>query len=217
MGLTLVSSGALHRTYGQLGYIGVVFMARPLAPERKDEVLELVIAYLAENGLANLTVRKVAMAIDASTNVIFYQFGSKEKLIEAALSRARKANRQMLEDLRAEKPAATMADAFREIWTWWMRDPPRLAYSRLNMEAMMTDSALSHDARAELLEYWIEYFSSWLVSDGHSPSKARLLATMALSLQSGLTIDLISTGDRSRLDATVLEFSRILEPPTTRP
>lgn len=188
-------------------------MARPPAPERKGEVLELVIAYLAEHGLPNLTVRKIATAIGTSTSVIFYQFGSKEKLLDAALARARNANQQMLDRMREEDPSTTVATAFRELWSWWMRDPSRLAYSRLNMEAMMTDSDLSDEARAELLEYWIDYFGKWLIRDGHKPEVARRLATMILALQSGLTIDLISTRDQVRLDETVIAFSKILEPP----
>lgn len=190
-------------------------MARPPAPERKDEVLELVIAHIAEHGLPNLTVRKIAAAIGTSTNVIFYQFGSKEKLLDAALKRARDANLQMLEELRSERPSATFADAFREIWSWWMQDPSRLAYSRLNMEAMMTDGDLAPEARAELLEHWIDYFSKWLVTDGHDRSRARSLSTMALAVQSGLTIDLISTRDQDRLNETAIEFSRFLELPAS--
>ncbi len=186
-------------------------MARPPAPERREEVLELVIAYLAEHGLPNVTVRKVATAIGTSTNVIFYQFGSKEKMLDAALDRARRANHEVFEGLRERDAAATLADAFREIWEWWMNDPSRIAYSRLNMEAMTTGTDLSPEVRAELLEYWLEYYTDWLVSDGHSNARARVLATMALAMQSGLSIDLISTGDRSRLDETVAEFSRMLE------
>lgn len=186
-------------------------MARPPAPERREEVLELVIAYLADHGLPNVTVRKVASAIGTSTNVIFYQFGSKEKMLDAALDRARRANREVFENLRKRNPSATLADAFREIWEWWMKDPSRIAYSRLNMEAMTTGTDLSPEVRAELLEHWLEYYTDWLASDGHSVARARILATMALAMQSGLSIDLISTGDRSRLDATVTEFSRMLE------
>lgn len=188
-------------------------MARPPAPERRDEILELAIAYLAQNGLANLTMRNLATALGATTSVIFYQFGSKEKLVEAALTRAREANLAMLEDLRSTDANATVAQAFVAIWDWWMREPPRLAYSRLNMEAMMTDAALSDESREELLSYWIDYFSHWLVEDGHSPADARTLSTLLLAAQTGLTVDLISTGDRERLRTSVTHFSRLLEAP----
>ena len=189
-------------------------MGRPPAPQRREEILELAIAYLARNGLANLTMRGLATAINATTSVIFYQFGSKEKLVEAALARARSANLAMLEHLRSSDPDATVAQAFVEIWDWWMREPPRLAYSRLNMEAMMTDAALSDETRAELLSYWIDYFTRWLVQDGHPPADARTLSTLLLATQTGLTVDLISTGEHERLRTAVLRFSRFLEAPT---
>ena len=188
-------------------------MGRPPAPERRDEILELAIAYLAQNGLANLTMRSLATAINATTSVIFYQFGSKDKLIEAALVRARTANLAMLEDLRSSDPHASVAQAFVEIWDWWMREPPRLAYSRLNMEAMMTDAALSDETRAELLSYWVDYFSRWLVQDGHAPADARTLSTLLLATQTGLTVDLISTRDHERLRTSVVHFSRFLRAP----
>src|SRR5690554_1931768 len=84
-------------------------MARPPTPERRGEILEMAIAYLAQNGLANLTMRSLASSINATTSVISYQFGSKEKLIEAALARARTANLAMLEDLRSTDPNTTVA------------------------------------------------------------------------------------------------------------
>lgn len=188
-------------------------MARPATPERREEVLDEVVAYLARHGLAGFSTRKLADALGFSTNVIFYQFTSREGLILAALARARTENLRMLTDLRERAPSTTVSQAFVAIWAWWMGDPVRLAYSRLNMEAMMEETSIDPAKRRELLEYWSVYFSDWLVRDGHDRRTARELVTLMLAAQSGLTIDLISTGDRERLDAAVVRFATLLEVP----
>ncbi|GAA1759820.1 TetR/AcrR family transcriptional regulator [Agromyces humatus] len=184
-------------------------MPRPFAPERREEVLDQAVAFLAENGLANFSTRKLATAIGASTNVIFYQFGSKENLIAAALERARSENLRVLEGFRTATPDASVADAFEGIWVWWMEEPSRLTYSRLNMEAMTTGVG-DDAARTDLIDYWVDYFGGWLVRDGHSEARAPQLATLLLATLSGLTIDLIATGDRARLDASVADFAAYL-------
>ena len=185
-------------------------MPRPFAPERREQVLDQAIAFLAENGLANLSSRRLAAAIGTSTNVIFYQFGSKEGLLQACLSRARNENLKMLDAFRADNPHGSAARGFEAIWDWWTEEPSRIAYSRLNMEAMMTSAIGTEAARAELLEFWVQYFVEWLEQDGHPSSEARALSSLLLAVLSGLTIDLLSTRDTARIEASVRSFAQML-------
>lgn len=187
-------------------------MARPIDPKRKEEVLERAVFFLAEHGLAGLNLRKLAADLGVSTNVISYQFGSKEGLIQAALDRARAANSETLATLRAENPDITTADTLRGIWKWWRERPERFAYPRLSIEAMMAADDLSGGKRLEVGEFWNEYATGWLVKEGRSPAEAEELASAMNGLLTGLVIDMISTGDLERIDRTLERFASLIEP-----
>lgn len=193
-------------------------MARPVNPERKDEVLEGVVAFIAECGLPGFSMRKLADALGVSTSVLSYQFGSKEGVVEAALVRARAASTEMLEHLRADEPGITVAEATRRVWAWWSERPERFAYPRLNMEAMMTSdpASLEQSRRPDLISFWIDYFIDWFVAEGRSRAEAEELSTLLSATLTGLVVDLICTGDTARVDRAVERFTRSIEPGADR-
>lgn len=191
-------------------------MARPPDTERRDELLDHVIDYVAEYGLSALTMRRLARSLESSTAVISYQFGSKRGLVEAALLRSRSTQRSVYERLRRDRPDATTAEGFVAMWEWWMRSPRHLAYSRLSIEAMTNTETPTSAVRKSLLAYWVGYFADWLGSDGHPHEAAIDLATLLLSVQSGLIIDAISGGDVERATAAMHRFAQVLAPPRRR-
>lgn len=189
-------------------------MARPVNPRRKEEVLEGAVVFLAGHGLSGLSMRKLALSLGVSTNVISYQFGSKEGLVDAALARARAASTEMLGALRAEDPGLTVADAVRRVWAWWRERPERFAYPRLNMEAMMTSDPadLEQSRRPDLIEFWISYFVEWFTAEGRTREQAEELSSLLSAVLTGLVVDLICTGDVERVDRCVERFASMIEP-----
>jgi AcrR family transcriptional regulator len=189
-------------------------MARPVNPRRKEELLEGAVAFLAEHGLSGLSMRKLAQSLGVSTNVISYQFGSKEGLVDAALARARSASTEMLEALRAENPEITVADAVRRVWGWWRERPERFAYPRLNMEAMMTSDPadLEQSRRSDLIQFWVSYFVEWFMAEGRIREEAEELSSLLSAVLTGLVVDLICTGDVERVDRCVERFVATIEP-----
>lgn len=190
-------------------------MARPVDPRRHDEVLDRAVMYLAEHGLNRMSLRSLAASMGVSTNTISYQFGSKAGLVDAALKRARASTVVMFAELRADNPDITVGSALLRLWDWWMADPNRIAFPRLNMEAMMTtgEAELDSERRNDLLTYWISYFGRWLTREGFSRAAARDRATLILATLSGLLIDLITTGDERRIRKALVEFTKTLEYP----
>ena len=63
-------------------------MARTPDPQLKRELLDRVVVYLADRGLAQTTLRPMAADLGVSINRLMHHFGSKEELITAALARA---------------------------------------------------------------------------------------------------------------------------------
>lgn len=188
-------------------------MSRPFAPERRTEVLDQVIEYLARHGLSNLSLRKLAAALGTSTTVITYQFGSKTDLVRAALGRARQANIAFLDEYRAKHPDGTTGTGLIALWDWWGKKPTNLAFSRIDMEAMMIDGTVTADTRDDLLRFWLAYFTAWLQADGHSRATAEIRASLTLAVLSGLTIDLLSTGDAGRISSALTSFAASIDAP----
>ena len=188
-------------------------MSRTVDPNRHAEILDRAVAFIAEHGLAGLTLRKLATSMGVSTNTLSYQFGSKDGLVDAALARARSSSVDMFADLQRDRHGVSVADTIRRLWQWWREEPARFAYPRLNMEAMMASSAdgLDPDRRPELLTFWVEYFVERLIAEGYSKKTATDLSTVLLASLSGLVIDLISTKDVRRLDEAVDLLAQLIE------
>ncbi|MGZ3497051.1 MAG: hypothetical protein ACXVAK_05765 [Vulcanimicrobiaceae bacterium] len=56
-------------------------MARTVDEQHRSELLELIVAYVLDNGIADLSLRPLARAVGASPRVRLYYFKSKEVLI----------------------------------------------------------------------------------------------------------------------------------------
>jgi AcrR family transcriptional regulator len=178
----------------------------PPPSPRKLELLEAAYGYALAHGLADLSLRPLAAAIGSSPRVLLFLFGSKDGLIQALLARARADELAMLEDLSRDRPGSGLEDAALEIWSW-----------------------LSDPAHRSLLVLWVEGYSRSLVDQGgpwtnfanqtvadwlnvlaaYQPRHARRTAagkvqrTAVLAVMRGALLDLLATGDRRRVDASV--------------
>jgi hypothetical protein len=84
-------------------------------PDRRAELLDKVADYILSNGLADLSLRPLATAIDTSPRMLLYFFGSKERLIAEALAHIR--TREQLDFKRAvsrPKPADRLESLLRD-------------------------------------------------------------------------------------------------------
>jgi AcrR family transcriptional regulator len=57
--------------------------------DRRAKLLDKVAGYILTNGLADLSLRPLATAIDTSPRMLLYFFGSKERLIAETLAHIR--------------------------------------------------------------------------------------------------------------------------------
>ncbi|WP_460724550.1 TetR/AcrR family transcriptional regulator [Nocardia heshunensis] len=64
-------------------------MPRPLDHARRAQLLEGVIAYIAEYGLAELSLRPLAEYLGTSSRMLIHYFGTKEAMLIAALETQR--------------------------------------------------------------------------------------------------------------------------------
>lgn len=189
-------------------------MARTPDLERRQELLDRIVVYLAENGLAQATLRPMAAALDVSINRLVHHFGSKEELLAAALQRALDQQIAVQEAWLQRSPELTLVDLYRKWWKWLNASPANLAMVRLNYEAAALHpnvTGLSGSVRADQIGVWRHEATARLMQDGLPAEQARLEGSMAKATLTGLIMDLIATGERKRLTPVFEQFAERLQ------
>ena len=177
-------------------------MARTPDPQLKRELLDRVVVYLAEQGLAQTTLRPMAADLGVSINRLMHHFGSKDELITAALARAIEQQIDVQRKWLARSPRMTQVELYRRWWKWLSSSPRNLALVRLNYEAATlepTVTGLAGDVRADQIGVWRHDVEQRLVSEGLKPEHAALEASLIKATFTGLVMDLFATGDTRRL------------------
>lgn len=184
-------------------------MARTPDLERRQELLDRIVVYLAENGLAQATLRPMAAALDVSINRLVHHFGSKEELLSTAMQRAIEQQIAVQEEWVRRNPRITRPQLYRKWWKWINESPANLSAVRLNYEAAALDptvTGLDGQVRAEQIGVWRHDAELQLERYGMSHEQAELEASLAKATFTGLVMDLIATGDRKRLTKVFNEF-----------
>jgi AcrR family transcriptional regulator len=173
------------------------------ADQRRAELLERITDYVAANGLADLSLRPLAVAVESSPRVLLYYFTSKEDLIAEVLAQLRARQRAVFATL--PRNAATYADTVRAAWKL-MSAPENERVFRLFFEVYGL-ALQDPDRYAEFLrgavDDWIAYLEAPKRDDGYGRRDARAIATMLLAGYRGFLLDLLATGDRARIDRAV--------------
>jgi AcrR family transcriptional regulator len=179
--------------------------------DRRAKLLDEVADYILNNGLADLSLRPLATAIETSPRMLLYFFDSKERLIAEALAHIRA--REQIDFKRAvSKPRP--ADRVESLLQDWRSSasPRREKYSRLFFEVY--GLALQNPEKfPEFLERavgdWLPLFEQAFAAAGVPPAQAQTLATLALGAVRGLHLDLLATGERKRTEAAFREMLRL--------
>jgi len=179
-------------------------VARTVGTERPAELLDEVANYLAQNGVADLSLRPLAKAVGSSPRVLLYYFRSKEDLVVKALGRLRERQRVTYERMRSlqyENPLA----ACRAIWQH-MSSAENARLFRISLEifamALREPDRFADYLRATM-EDWLGFLAPALRRNGYSESEARALATVVVAGFRGFLLDYCATRDRERVDRAV--------------
>lgn len=181
-------------------------MARPPDLASRQELLDRVADYLAENGIGDATLRPMAAALDVTPNRLMHHFGSKEALLAAALQRIENSHMAIEAAWLARQPSLSQTEILRRWWRWMLADPRHLHQVRLGLEAATLDATrtgLAGDVRAESIGAWRLNIERRLRASGIAPRVARVESSVLKAAFTGLTLDLLATGDRRRLTAAL--------------
>jgi AcrR family transcriptional regulator len=185
-------------------------MSRTADETRRAELLDAVVDYVCKNGVAELSLRPLAQAVDSSPRVLLYYFKSKEDLVTEVLEQAGARQRRLFDRLRTEHLGSS--DACREIWNV-MRAPAAESLFRLFFEVFglaLQDRKRYARFLKRVVEPWLEYIAAPFVESGLSKTEARAHATIILAGFRGFLMDLCATRDRERIDRAVEIWLQLL-------
>jgi AcrR family transcriptional regulator len=181
-------------------------VARLVDHDRRVTLLDDVVSYLGEHGLANVSLRPMANSIGVSVNSLVHHFGSKDDLIVAALRRSGRIQQDVESRWLRRNPGMSQADLLRAWWRWLCASPRNLAMARLGIEAAAvgaTNEGLPRSVRGEQIGLWRTNIETRLVTEGVPEETAVIEASLAKAMFTGLVVDLLATGDKARLTRTL--------------
>lgn len=175
---------------------------------RKQELVAAAIGYLADRGIADLSLRPLAAATGTSARLLIYHFGSKERLLAEVLTALQSRLRDSFSEVLAARGGEQGEAPIRTFWKW--------AISRRNFASLKLLYELQILAAQNPASYarylkrnsrdWIELVQTALPPEERSAA----VATLLVAVFDGLFLELMSTGDRKRTTQALDEFIRIV-------
>ncbi|MFI6041013.1 TetR/AcrR family transcriptional regulator [Nocardia sp. NPDC051321] len=168
---------------------------------RRPELLAAATEYVLDHGVADLSLRPLATALGVSHGTLIRHFQTKDGLIAEVLGRIRAdfETRLLSEEL---SDATSGVGVLRGIWHR-LCQPREMRQFRVLFELAAAvgysgtrDTTLSET----LITNWVTLLAESLIRYGCPPEIAPEAATFVLAQIRGLQIDLITTGDRDRVD-----------------
>jgi len=175
------------------------------------------VEHFVADGLGDLSLRKIAAAIGTSHRMLLYHFGSKNGLLLEVVRAVEARSRSQLEEIghRAGTGAGTGTgtgtdEVIRKMWRF-VADPSQADFERLFFA--LYGRALQGDVEArpllaESIASWLEANDTLAVEQDIPPGLARAHARLGLAVVRGLLLDLLATGDRAGVDASLEAFAR---------
>lgn len=173
----------------------------------RDDLLHRAIAWFAQHGVADTSLRAIAREVGTSHRMLIYHFGSREGLLAEVVATVERGERATMESLlarHADDPFAAGA-AF---WTHVADDATIFAPLFFELSGLaMQGRDFAGGLRQWLAEGWTEGLTAGFVASGVTPDTARELAQESLAMARGLLFELAITGDRASADAAMARYT----------
>ncbi|OZD06968.1 TetR family transcriptional regulator [Rhodococcus sp. 06-235-1A] len=174
-------------------------MARTQDLVRRSELLAGVVEYIADRGLAGLSLRPVADYLDTSSRMLIHYFGTKEAMLVAALETQRPVVSAMFADI-------DDVELLRErLWEAWESNSEGASSRSTRVvlqvlaEAGIQGGPFLEYAQSATADIVRELAGSLRTIDpSHTDPEA--VATILVSGVRGLLVDRLVTGDHDRVD-----------------
>jgi AcrR family transcriptional regulator len=166
--------------------------------QRRTELLEAVMDCMSREGLADLSIRRIARQIGVSAPTLLHHFSSKEQLLAEALAATQRAEITTLTQAFAGQG---IAEGLASLWqihvTHGNRDQLR-ASSEFQAIALR-DPGRFPSYHQNVTRPWVEVLHKALASSGCPDDQRIAMATLLAGAYRGLLTDLLATGEIRRV------------------
>ncbi|GII90752.1 TetR/AcrR family transcriptional regulator [Sinosporangium siamense] len=186
-------------------------MPRPRDPQRRIELLDQIVGYLAEHGIAQLSLRPLAKALGHSTYVLTHHFTDKDELISAILAHLDQRQKGRLRALPGGEEGRGLGDIVRASWAWHMGEDLPMVRLLVEIEGLSAAGRLRGPYVPRMLGGRAEFVADVLRARGVPSGVALRNATLLNAAYSGLQIDYLTTGDKERVEAALAELAELAD------
>jgi AcrR family transcriptional regulator len=166
--------------------------------DARRRLLDAVIAYVAEHGIADQSLREIAAAVGTSHRMLIHHFGGKDGLRVAVVHEVEARQRAAVADI---DPSLPLEDALRAFWRH-ISDASLWGNERLFFE--LYGQALqgrTPEFLDGIVDAWLDPAAAAL--EAYGVREPRAVARLGIAVTRGLLLDLLATGDRSGTDAAM--------------
>lgn len=175
--------------------------------DAKATLLARAVELAAANGLSDVSLRQMALALGTSHRMLIYHFGSKEGLLVAVINEMEQRQLQTMAALDGDR-SLSPAEQVRAMWKQ-VSDPALWPHERLFFEVYgQALQGRPHAVRLldTVVESWLEPATRMGMRHGASRRTARAHARLSMAVVRGLLLDLLATGDRQGCDAALERY-----------
>ena len=175
----------------------------------RQQLLQSVMEHLEAEGLGAASLRQIAAAVGTSHRMLVYHFGSKEALLVEVVRALEQQQKQFLAALVADA-SLTPIDQMRRMWRQLI-DPSVWPQARLFFEVYgqaLRGGRGSAPFLKDVIDSWIGPLSDLGRRHGIAEKEVESFARLSLAVTRGLLLDLLTSGDRDRIEATMDHFLR---------
>jgi len=176
---------------------------------RKEALIESIVTYLLEHGLADLSLRPLAAATGTSARLLIYHFESKEGLLTEVLETMQTQLRQSFSRLLERQSGDRQSQLqLKLLWRWAIAERN---YPRLKLLYELQILAIQNPAAyAQYLQRNATHWSELILVMLPAPTRDPGFATLCGAIFDGLFLEYMSTGDRKRTTQAIDRFIHIV-------
>jgi AcrR family transcriptional regulator len=189
----------------------VTAYGRPRDEQLRQRLTEHAGELLVARESCEITLRDLAAALGTSSRMLVHHFGSRDRLIAAALAHVR---RHLLDTVRAQlteqnpHDLRSLVTVLRTIVTDPINRPSFRLFDQVNALAQTQPERFPGFGRASVHD-WLPQLTELLAPSSSDVTDARARATLALAVIRGLMLDRNATEEHARIDAAFAVFDEL--------
>jgi AcrR family transcriptional regulator len=167
---------------------------------RRPELLAAATEYVLDHGIGDLSLRPIASALGVTHATLLRHFSSKDELLLQVVAKIHVDFMARLDSDDYLRSAPSTYELGQRLWRWLCEPREQRQFVLLFELVGRAAREPARDVNQAVINDWLAPLKQSLARDGWSPRESTARATLLLANVRGLQLDLLMSGDRSRVD-----------------